>query len=107
MIKPFKKKFSSQSLVNIEPLTWKVLGHLNKHITYKLIDTFKPLKHNLFRRYSNPFQHSTFKKVKPTAKNSLNANGEKNIHSDFFPLWTQADWDEMKRSLSRGMDIDL
>ena len=34
MIKPFKKKFSPQSLVNIEPLTWKVVGHLNKKSTF-------------------------------------------------------------------------
>ena len=34
MIKPFKKKFSPQSLVNIEPLTWKVVGHLNKKLHF-------------------------------------------------------------------------
>ena len=108
MIKPFKKKFSPQSLVNIESLTWKVLGHLNKKITYSLIENFRPLQLKLFTRYNNPFERSKIKKdEKPTAKDSLSNTGEKNIHSNFFPLWTQTDWDGMKRKLSCGMHIDL
>ena len=87
MIKPFKKKFSPKSLVNIESLTWKVLGHLNKHITYSLIENFRPLQLKLFTRYNNPFERSKIKKVeKLFAKDSLSNTGKKNIHSDFFPL---------------------
>ena len=99
MIKPFKNKFSQQSLVNIEPLTWKVVGHLNKQITFPLIEKLRPPKYQLFYNFTDPFKHSGIrKKDKPTAKNSLNQKGEKNIHSNFFPLWKQSEWDRMKRN---------
>ena len=82
--------------------------HLNKHITYSLIENFRPLQLKLFTRYNNPFERSKIKKdEKPAAKDSLSNTGEKNIHSNFFPLWTQTDWDGMKRKLSCGMHIDL
>ena len=78
MIKPFKNKFSHQSLVNTEPLTWKVVGHLNKQITFTLIEKLHTPKYQLFYPFTDPFKHSSIiKKDKPTAQNSLNEKGEK------------------------------
>ena len=83
------------------------MGHLNKQITFPLIEKIRSPKYQLFDNFTDPFKHSGItKKEKPTAKNSLNEKGEKNIHSNFFPLWKQSEWNRMKRNMTLGMNID-
>ena len=84
-IKPFKKKFPHQTMLNTDSLTWKVIGSLNKHITSELIPKYNPREYKLFRRYDNPFAHSKRAKVTPpTAHCSLSSSSEESNHSFFF-----------------------